>query len=136
MTQPNPAAAANRRETILWIGAAASIVVTLAVIAMLGVFATPVRPRIAIWDVDEFPHGAPPRLITVGNQQVYIVVMATEILAFDPMVEYSDGNRCPVRWVAVVNRFEDPCGGSKFFKDGRWIEGPSLRNLDRYPVII
>ena len=127
---------ANRRETIMWIGASAFIVVTLAVIAMLGMFATPVRPSIAIGTVDDFPHGAPPRLITVGNQQVFIVVMATEILAFDPQVKVGSDFRCPVKWVRLSNRFEDPCGGSKFFMYGCWIEGPAQRDLDRFPVTI
>ena len=129
-------ARANRRETLLWIGAASVIVTSGAVIAMLGVYTIPTPRLVAIGNISDFPHSAPPRLITVDNKQVFIVTMATEILAFDPMVDYSQSFRCPVRWVESNHRFEEPCGGSKFFMDGRWLEGPALRNLDRYLVVI
>ena len=41
---------------------------------------------------------------------------------------------CIYNWVPVNNRFECPCHGSKFQKDGTYIEGPAPRNLDRMVV--
>lgn len=41
---------------------------------------------------------------------------------------------CLYKWVPNNDRFECPCHGSKFTKDGGWIEGPAPRNLDRFVV--
>ncbi|MBO9308288.1 MAG: ubiquinol-cytochrome c reductase iron-sulfur subunit [Chloroflexi bacterium] len=41
---------------------------------------------------------------------------------------------CLFKWVEVNRRFECPCHGSKFGEDGRYIEGPAPRNLDRFAV--
>ncbi len=41
---------------------------------------------------------------------------------------------CLYKWVPSNDRFECPCHGSKFHKDGRWIEGPAPRNLDRFVI--
>jgi cytochrome b6-f complex iron-sulfur subunit len=39
---------------------------------------------------------------------------------------------CLPRWVDTNNRFECPCHGSKFQKNGRYIEGPAPRSMDRF----
>lgn len=41
---------------------------------------------------------------------------------------------CLYKWVPSQNRFECPCHGSKFTREGQWIEGPAPRNLDRFVV--
>ena len=41
---------------------------------------------------------------------------------------------CIYDWQRVNNRFECPCHGSKFQKDGTYIEGPAPRSLDRMVV--
>ncbi len=41
---------------------------------------------------------------------------------------------CLYKWVPSNDRFECPCHGSKFHKDGNWIEGPAPRNLDRFVI--
>lgn len=41
---------------------------------------------------------------------------------------------CLYNWKPVSRRFECPCHGSKFQKDGTYIEGPAPRNLDRMVV--
>ncbi len=38
---------------------------------------------------------------------------------------------CLYEWQAVSGRFECPCHGSKYTKDGTYIEGPAPRSLDR-----
>jgi len=43
---------------------------------------------------------------------------------------------CLPKWVATNNRFECPCHGSKFEKDGTYIEGPAPRSLDRFRTTI
>jgi cytochrome b6-f complex iron-sulfur subunit len=43
---------------------------------------------------------------------------------------------CLPRWQPTNVRFECPCHGSKFERDGAYIEGPAPRGLDRFPVVI
>jgi len=41
---------------------------------------------------------------------------------------------CLYDWVPISSRFECPCHGSKFHRDGTYIEGPAPRSLDRFVV--
>lgn len=41
---------------------------------------------------------------------------------------------CLYDWQAVAGRFECPCHGSKYQKDGTYLEGPAPRSLDRMVV--
>lgn len=41
---------------------------------------------------------------------------------------------CIYSWTPANNRFECPCHGSKYRLDGRRIESPAPRNLDRFKV--
>jgi cytochrome b6-f complex iron-sulfur subunit len=41
---------------------------------------------------------------------------------------------CLYKWVPSNNRFECPCHGSKYQRDGTYIEGPAPRSLDRFVV--
>ena len=43
---------------------------------------------------------------------------------------------CLYNWVSSNNRFECPCHGSKFERDGQYIEGPAPRGLDRYKIVV
>lgn len=43
---------------------------------------------------------------------------------------------CLYAWVGANDRFECPCHGSKFEADGRFIEGPAPRSLDRFEMTI
>lgn len=43
---------------------------------------------------------------------------------------------CLPKWVPTNNRFECPCHGSKYELNGKWIEGPAPRSLDRFRVTI
>jgi cytochrome b6-f complex iron-sulfur subunit len=38
---------------------------------------------------------------------------------------------CLYEWQPVTGRFECPCHGSKYQKDGKYVEGPAPRGLDR-----
>jgi len=39
---------------------------------------------------------------------------------------------CLPKWVATNSRFECPCHGSKYELNGKYIEGPAPRSLDRF----
>ena len=41
---------------------------------------------------------------------------------------------CLYSWQPVTGRFECPCHGSKYDKDGSYIEGPAPRSLDRMKI--
>ena len=41
---------------------------------------------------------------------------------------------CLYGWQPVTNRFECPCHGSKYQKDGTYVEGPAPRSLDRFVI--
>ncbi|HZQ08875.1 MAG TPA: Rieske 2Fe-2S domain-containing protein [Anaerolineae bacterium] len=41
---------------------------------------------------------------------------------------------CLYGWQPVTNRFECPCHGSKYQKNGTYIEGPAPRSLDRFII--
>jgi Rieske Fe-S protein len=43
---------------------------------------------------------------------------------------------CLILWDSEENRFDDPCFGSKFDRNGRYISGPSPRNLDQLTASI
>lgn len=41
---------------------------------------------------------------------------------------------CLYEWQPVSGRFECPCHGSKYTKEGKYIEGPAPRSLDRMVI--
>jgi len=41
---------------------------------------------------------------------------------------------CLYKWTPAQSRFECPCHGSKYERDGAWIEGPAPRSLDRFVI--
>jgi cytochrome b6-f complex iron-sulfur subunit len=43
---------------------------------------------------------------------------------------------CLYKWVGENNRFECPCHGSKFTREGDYIEGPAPRSLDHFELAV
>ncbi|NWG17775.1 MAG: Rieske 2Fe-2S domain-containing protein [Chloroflexi bacterium] len=43
---------------------------------------------------------------------------------------------CLPKWTPTTHRFECPCHGSKFELNGKYIEGPAPRSLDRFRVTL
>jgi cytochrome b6-f complex iron-sulfur subunit len=43
---------------------------------------------------------------------------------------------CRVPECVTSGRFECPCHGSAFTRDGEWISGPAPRGMDRFPVAV
>ena len=43
---------------------------------------------------------------------------------------------CLYKWEPSANRFECPCHGSKFSREGHYIEGPAPRSLDQFLIEI
>jgi hypothetical protein len=92
-----------------------------------------------------------PQLVIVGRQQdlarqlqpiavsspgpvadFFLVREDGEWQALDAQTPYP--TRCKVLWVADNRRFEDPCSGSKFARNGGYLEGPANGHMRQYPV--
>lgn len=50
------------------------------------------------------------------------------------LIAVSPHRGCFVDWFQEENRFREGCYGSKWMRDGTYLEGPSPRGLDSYPV--
>jgi hypothetical protein len=44
--------------------------------------------------------------------------------------------QCVIEWHADTQRFVDPCGGSQWTRDGKYVQGPAPRDLDRFPAAV
>ena len=77
------------------------------------------------------PTDAPPEGITAGK--FWLVNSADEGIKALYMVCTHLG--CLYKWEPSTVRFECPCHGSKFSREGYYIEGPAPRSLDRFETI-
>ena len=83
------------------------------------------------------PHSADPQPATIDQADVYLVWLGDTPLALSrrtPSVQVDGG--CRIQWDQAEQLFVDPCGGSRFLRDGRYKYGPAPRSLDRLPVRI
>jgi hypothetical protein len=119
----------KRREmlSILW---AATILCTLAAFtgALLW-YTVPAPPLVNLGEVSNFPPRQEPYYLPGEEVSVFVVNTGDDLLVLD---SHSPRTQCNFRWVPVNGRFEDPCCGGKFTIFGRYIEGNSIRNMDRY----
>ncbi|MBL8117427.1 MAG: Rieske 2Fe-2S domain-containing protein [Anaerolineae bacterium] len=81
------------------------------------------------YDAKDIPEaGAAPRNIPAGR--FWLSLPADE--GFVALYGVCTHLGCLPKWVDTNNRFECPCHGSKFQLNGRYIEGPAPRSLDRF----
>ena len=52
----------------------------------------------------------------------------------DPAFGGLPPRQCVVEWDESSALFVEPCGGSKWTRDGRYANGPAPRDLDRFPA--
>ena len=52
----------------------------------------------------------------------------------DPATGGLTPRQCVVQWNDAAQQFQEPCGGSKWTRDGKFVEGPAPRDLDRFPT--
>lgn len=43
---------------------------------------------------------------------------------------------CLVTWQEDIQRYQEPCGGSRWTRDGKYVEGPAPRDMDQFPTEI
>ncbi|MEP7291651.1 MAG: Rieske 2Fe-2S domain-containing protein [Chloroflexota bacterium] len=66
--------------------------------------------------------------VKVEDARAFLANLDGELVAFSSVCT---SRGCLVRWSVSNGRFECPCCGSKFERDGTYIEGPAKRSLDR-----
>jgi cytochrome b6-f complex iron-sulfur subunit len=126
----------NRREflTYAWGGALGLLVLETAV-SMYGFMyprfkAGEFGGKFFIPETSLPPTDAPPQAETAGK--FWLVNTTDEGAKALYMVCTHLG--CLYKWAPSNNRFECPCHGSKFSREGFYIEGPAPRSLDTFPV--
>lgn len=75
----------------------------------------------------------------VWNQNMYLasdeVNSGESIVGLAAIYKVCTHLGCIYAWNDATHRFECPCHGSKYRLDGRRIEAPAPRNLDRFPLM-
>ena len=69
-----------------------------------------------------------------STQGLFLVNTGDELIAFNPNAPRRAG--CRVYWDADRSRFSDPCFGTVFDLQGKYLDGPPSSALSRYPVRI
>lgn len=70
-----------------------------------------------------------------GNQRMYMAEDESEpIVGVAAIYKVCTHLGCIYAWTSANQRFECPCHGSKYRLDGRRIEAPAPRSLDRFKV--
>ncbi len=68
-------------------------------------------------------------VLVVPEARGYLVKVEDEVLAFSEVCTHLG---CRVPYIDENTRFECPCHGSKFTREGDYIEGPAPRGMDEY----
>jgi len=96
--------------------------------------------RVSVGFVQDFTPGSVTALqLPAPNQTDAIIPL---LLVSDPsggllaLHSRDPGSGCLVNWEPSTQRIEDPCGGSKYTRNGEYVSGPSPRGLDRFPVTV
>src|SRR5689334_14248133 len=72
------------------------------------------------------PPPSDPQYYSLDNTELYLVwIEATPIALSSQTPSLREGNGCRLIWVTDEQLFVDPCGGSRFFRDGSYKYGPS-----------
>lgn len=70
--------------------------------------------------------------VEVGCERMWVAPGDEEIIGAAAIYKVCTHLGCIYAWVDANDRFECPCHGSKYRLDGRRIEAPAPRNLDRF----
>jgi cytochrome b6-f complex iron-sulfur subunit len=72
-------------------------------------------------------------VLAVPEARGYLVNVEGEVVAFSEVCTHLG---CRVPYIDETDRFECPCHGSKFTREGYYIEGPAPRGMDEYATEI
>lgn len=153
----------NRREKLFLVWAlTASLLVLVLIAASLRLAIPRYASTLTLGRVDDFPIGtptlrecyragqaecqrvpdyAPPQVLQARfdsppTYAEYVVLWVTHDAPDDwhAFFAASPHRGCIVVWRPDRQWFDDPCYGSKFLRDGSYLEGPSPRALDQFPI--
>jgi hypothetical protein len=81
------------------------------------------------------PLPSDPQHYSLDDTKLYLVwIEATPIALSSQTPSLREENGCRLTWDTDEQLFVDPCGGSRFFRDGSYKYGPSPRSLTRLPI--
>ncbi|MEM8858717.1 MAG: Rieske 2Fe-2S domain-containing protein, partial [Chloroflexota bacterium] len=73
----------------------------------------------------------------VGIERMYLASdEASQIVGLAAIYKVCTHLGCIYKWNDASNRFECPCHGSKYRLDGRRIQSPAPRSLDRFDMTV
>lgn len=136
----------NRREQLFLLWALSATVLAIGLAGALIFLALPRQPaRISLGRVDQFPVGSfldmnlpldfsDPLAISHTTPKVWVA--RDNKGAFTVFYARSTVRGAPVVWVSERDRFEDVEAGSEWDRTGKYIFGPDIRDLDRFPVSV
>lgn len=132
---PIPEGVINRREFLywLWIASGIMLIIGMGLFATWVLSATPI-PVLGVdifkFDISRIP--APNADPLLQPTKFWLSNTAAGLYALKP-----ERKLCwQYKWVAVNGRFECPASGAKFWRDGTYIEGRPLNDLDRYAITV
>ncbi|QPC83110.1 Rieske 2Fe-2S domain-containing protein [Phototrophicus methaneseepsis] len=124
----------NRREFLYYIWSASMFMLLWEFVGIGLWFAYP-RFRVGefggtfSFDPAEIPSaGAAPFSVPTGRFHVSHLADDSLVVLYQVCTHLG----CIPKWVPSNQRFECPCHGSKYELNGKWIEGPAPRSLDRF----
>lgn len=135
-SQTIPSGGINRREFLYYLGGASVALFAAGSCAGITLLATPrFREGVDFFEivpsfiiaVDQPPIMYPEMQAWIGQTDQGLLVL----YAFCTLVRDQGGKP---KWVETNNRFECPSCGSKYQKDGTYIEGPAPRGMDRFVI--
>jgi|DewCreStandDraft_5_1066085.scaffolds.fasta_scaffold00322_28 hypothetical protein len=129
----------NRQEALACSCLAGMILALCALVAVSLWFALPREEVFSLGRVTDFPPGAPQYRVLRSDLAVYVVNLNGQLLAWDAQATAQYPYSCRIKWVALNNRFEDPCSGAKWCADGALADlrfAGYARSLDLYPLEI
>ena len=96
--------------------------------------------RVSVGQVGDFPPGSVTTMnLSVPDRlepDIPIFLVNDPAAGFLALHQRDPGSSCQVEWNEATQRFEDPCSGSKYARSGDYLEGPALRGLDRFAVVV
>jgi len=120
------------RELLIYLLMVALLILVGFATHILFRYAIPQPNLASLGNLTDFPVSAEPYRVVNEKIDVYLINTGEEWLAFDPRTPATE--QCRVLWVPATRRFEDPCSGSKFARNGGYLEGPAWGHLARYTV--
>lgn len=95
-------------------------------------FSLPKVVRIPVGSTTQYQDGQAPRYFAGEGTPFYVLGLGGELIALSARSERI--TRCIIRWQAPMDRFVDPCLGTRFSRDGAYQRGGPPQEMHRLPL--